>query len=672
MSFPFLLNINQCAFSVHSVYKEEGFHYSKEMGFRFSDFNVIVVGGGHAGIEAALACARMGLSTMLITQSLDTIGKMSCNPSIGGVSKGNIVREIDALGGEMARLADASMIQYRLLNRSRGPAVQAPRIQADKFRYSMLAKHTLELEKNLCIYQDTVVDFEVSGADENGYVDSGLFRAVITARGRRIYADSVVLTTGTFMEGKVFIGEYEASAGRLGEQAAVGLGSSLRRLGLSVGRLKTGTPPRILRGSIDFSLMEEQPGDTEPVSFSFEDRKIDRPSVSCWITYTNEETHKIIRENINRSPLFSGRIKGVGPRYCPSIEDKVMRFASRERHQLFIEPEGMDTEEMYINGLSSSLPEEVQDSFMRTIPGLKDAEVSRPGYAVEYDYIDPTQLTSALEVKRIRGLFTAGQINGTSGYEEAGGQGLIAGINAALYARAALEGRKDSSGVPVYEPFVLGRSDAYIGVLIDDLVTLGTKEPYRMFTARAEYRLRLRHDTADERLTEKALAVGLQKPAAAARLREKLKAREEVSSMLYSVRIPGPSSAGESGIAEDSPLRKHCGKSCADALRDPLVPAGEIERLVPELNRYPREIMEAAVLEIRYEHYIRSQDRHVEKLRKMDGVKIPAAIDYDSMPGLSSESRSKLKNVRPSTLGQASRISGIRQSDIMLLMLHLR
>ncbi len=654
------------------MYKEDGFHYSKEMGFRFSDYNVIVVGGGHAGIEAALACARMGLSTILITQSLDTIGKMSCNPSIGGVSKGNIVREIDALGGEMARLADASMIQYRLLNRSRGPAVQAPRIQADKFRYSMLAKHTLELEKNLCIYQDTVVDFEISGADETGRVDYGLFRGVVTSRGRKIYGDSVVLTTGTFMEGKVFIGEYEASAGRLGEQAAIGLGSSLRRLGLTVGRLKTGTPPRILRSSIDFSLMEEQPGDAEPLPFSFEDKKIDRPSVSCWITYTNEETHKIIRANINRSPLFSGRIKGVGPRYCPSIEDKVMRFASRERHQLFIEPEGMDTEEMYINGLSSSLPEEVQDSFMRTIPGLRDAEVSRPGYAVEYDYIDPTQLTSALELKRIRGLFTAGQINGTSGYEEAGGQGLIAGINAALYARALREGRTDSSGAAVYEPFVLGRADAYIGVLIDDLVTLGTKEPYRMFTARAEYRLRLRHDTADERLTEKALAVGLQNPATAARLREKLKAREEVTSLLASSRVPGSPAAFGEEIPAGSPLRKHCGKTCADALRDPLVPAGEIESLVPSLAAYPREIIEAAILEIRYEHYIRSQDRHVEKLKKMDGVKIPSSIDYDSMPGLSSESRTKLNNVRPSTLGQASRISGIRQSDIMLLMLHLR
>lgn len=660
------------------MYKKLCFLYNNgAMGFRFSDFRVIVIGGGHAGIEAGLACARMGLSTVLITQSLDTIGRMSCNPSIGGISKGNIVREIDALGGEMARLADASRIQYRLLNRSRGPAVQAPRIQADKFRYSMLAKHTLELEKNLCLFQDTVVDFIIEGREETGRVETGVFKGVITARGRKITAGAAVLTTGTFMEGKVFIGEYEAPAGRLGEPAAIGLGSALRRMGLTVGRLKTGTPPRVLRSSVDFLQMEEQPGDPDPAPFSFSGRTLPRPSVSCWITYTNADTHKIIRENISRSPLFAGRIQGVGPRYCPSIEDKVIRFAARDRHQLFVEPEGMDTEEMYINGLSSSLPEEVQDAFLRTIPGLQEAEVVRPGYAVEYDFLDPTQLTSSLEVKRIRGLFTAGQINGTSGYEEAGGQGLIAGINAALYARALEAGKQDVSGAAVYEPFVLGRADAYIGVLIDDLVTMGTKEPYRMFTARAEYRLRLRHDTADERLTEKAVAVGLQHPEAAGRLREKRQARQEIAALLAENRIPGTETDIRSwisggGIPADSPVWKHRGKSCADALRDPHVSLEEIRTLLPALRACPQESVEAAALEIRYEHYIRSQDRHVERLRKMDGVKIPPSMDYDAMPGLSAESRIKLKTVRPSTLGQASRISGIRQSDIMLLMLHLR
>ena len=646
------------------------------MAFRFSDFDVIAIGGGHAGIEAALACARMGLSTMLITQSLDTIGRMSCNPSVGGISKGNIAREIDALGGEMGRLADACMIQYRLLNRSRGPAVQAPRIQADKARYSRLAKLALEREPNLFLYQDTVVDLIIEGSRaETGEVERGVFKGIVTSRGREITARAAVLTTGTFMDGKVFIGEWEAQAGRLGEPAALGLGAALRRLGFSVGRLKTGTPPRVMRSSVDFSQMREQAGDADVKPFSFAAQAVSCPSVSCWITYTNEETHKIIRENLHRSPLFSGRIKGAGPRYCPSIEDKVKRFAERERHQLFIEPEGLETEEMYINGLSSSLPEDVQDAFVRTIPGLQDAVITRPAYAVEYDFINPIQLASSLETKRICGLFTAGQINGTSGYEEAAGQGIIAGINAALYARAAKEGRVNLLGAGVYEPFVLSRSDAYIGVLIDDLVTLGTNEPYRMFTARAEYRLRLRHDTADERLTEKAFAVGLQREDAVARLKAKAAARDEVIGLLSQARVPPISSCPEeikAKIDAASPLWKHSGKSVAQALRDPLVPQEEALLLLPQVSSDNKEATEAAILEIRYEHYIRSQDRHVERLKKMEGVKIPASLDYDAMAGLSAESRAKLKEVRPATLGQASRISGIRQSDIMLLMLQLR
>ncbi len=633
------------------------------MAYRYSDYDVIVIGAGHAGIEAALASARMGQSTLLVTQSLDTVARLSCNPSIGGISKGNIVREIDALGGEMGRLADATMIQYRLLNRSRGPAVQAPRTQADKYRYSLLAKHTLEMQRNLHLYQDTIVDFVYEGGGEHGALSAperpARIAAAVTSRGRTISARAIVLTTGTFMEGKIFIGEYEASSGRLGEGAAVGLGTALRRSGFTLGRLKTGTPPRILRSSIDYSVLEKQDGDPVMRPFSFSEDAVFRPMVSCYLTYTNSETHRIISDNIHRSPLYSGKISGIGPRYCPSIEDKVVRFSERDRHQLFLEPEGLDTDEYYINGLSSSLPEEVQDQFMRTIPGLADAVVTRPSYAVEYDYLDPLQLTNALETKRVEGLFTAGQINGTSGYEEAGGQGLIAGINAALRARSL-------SGGPAYEPFVLGRADAYIGVLIDDLVTLGTKEPYRMFTARAEYRLRLRHDTADERLTARTLALGLQKPAAMERLVDRLKKREDLTALWQGQKV-------RTDDAVRFPLlEKHVGKSCADALRDPLVPLENVTALNPAFAAFTPEVQTSAELEIRYCHYIDAQDRRVDRLHKMDGARIPADFDYDSIPGLSMESRLKLKSVRPSTLGQAARISGMRQSDSMLLMVYLR
>ncbi len=643
------------------------------MGFRYTAYDVIVIGGGHAGIEAALASARMGLETLLVTQSLDAIGKLSCNPSIGGISKGNIVREIDALGGEMGRLADTTMIQYRLLNRSRGPAVQAPRVQADKYRYQTLAKHALELERGLHLFQDTVVDFVVEapgGAPRRlsaGTAPSGSIRAIVTARGREISASAVVLTTGTFLEGKIFIGEYEAPEGRLGEQSARGLGGSLRAGGFTVGRLKTGTPPRILANSVDYSVLERQEGDPEMRPFSFSADRVERPSVPCWLTWTNGETHRIIDANIHRSPLYSGRIQGVGPRYCPSIEDKVVRFAERERHQLFLEPEGLDTEEVYINGLSSSLPEDVQDAFMRTIPGLENAVVTRPSYAVEYDYLDPMQLTAALETKRIRGLFTAGQINGTSGYEEAGGQGLIAGINAALFARAAASARPGPGEVPAgYEPFILGRADAYIGVLIDDLVTLGTKEPYRMFTARAEYRLRLRHDTADERLTLRAMEIGLRRDGAMERLERKLALRSGLTALLSERRVRASDSR------ERPSLEKHAGKTCAEALRDPHVPLEDVIALDPAFSTFPPEIRTAAELDIRYEHYIDAQDRRVDRLRKMDDTPIPATFDYDAIPGLSSESKAKLKAVLPATLGQASRISGLRNSDVMLLMVHLR
>ncbi len=681
----------------------------------YESYDVAVVGGGHAGIEAALASARMGLKTLLITQTIDSISRMSCNPSIGGIAKGNIVREVDALGGEMAKLIDKSMIQFRMLNKSRGPAVQAPRSQADKILYSQEARKTVENTPNLYTLMDTVVDILTTASEtplppaessQSGNIpgekklDSSLLSdaaksgmrqkvtAVVTERGRIIPVRSMVLTTGTFLGGRIFIGEYDAPCGRIGETGAFGLTQSLQRLGFTTGRLKTGTPPRILRHTVDFSTLEEQAGDPEIIPFSFEDEKVDRPQVSCHMVYTNEETHRIIRENIGRSPLYSGKISGIGPRYCPSIEDKVMRFAERERHQLFIEPESLETDEIYLNGLSSSLPEEVQDAFLRTMSGFENCTVSRPGYAVEYDFVEPTQLYPSLETKRVAGLFDAGQINGTSGYEEAAGQGLVAGINAALYARSHKElcgplakarsglGQAPSSGeagcfqpkpvfteeeirhfaeisaretkavnslleetqkeagyqhfrtIPEWEPLILGRDEAYIGVLIDDLVTLGTKEPYRMFTARAEYRLKLRHDTADRRLSEKAYAVGLKSQSQIELVREKYGAVEEAIALL-----------------EKKPDAENPGFA-------PLV-------------------WELAQEDFKYKYYIQKQDARVAKMHKMENTKIPPNFNYGKIAALSAESRQKLEAVRPLTLGQASRISGIRNSDIMLLMVYL-
>ena len=580
-------------------------------------YDVAIVGGGHAGIEAALAASRMNLKTILITQSISNIGVLSCNPSIGGISKGNIVREIDALGGEMGKIIDKAMIQFRLLNKSRGPAVQAPRSQADKNYYASIARQSLETQENLSLLQDTIVDIQVEEKEKT------YLKALLTERGRLIPCRAAVLTTGTFMGGKIFIGQFDAPNGRLGELGAYGLTESLQKLGFKIGRLKTGTPQRVLKCSIDFSKFEIQNGDETIIPFSFDNEKIERPMVPCYLGYTNEKTHEIIRENILKSPLYAGKISGVGARYCPSLEDKVMRFADRDKHQIFIEPESLDSNEMYINGVSSSLPEDVQDAFLRTIPGFEHAKVTRPGYAVEYDFIEPTQLYPSLETKKVVGLFSAGQINGTSGYEEAAGQGLVAGVNAALRVKAMQKNQVE------YEPLFLGRDEAYIGVMIDDLVTLGTKEPYRMFTARAEYRMNLRHDTANERLCEKGFKVGLKTKAQLDAVEEKKALKKEILSLLKTKR----------GVQNPG---------------------------------YEKRIWEEAEIDYKYEHYILKQEKRVEKLKKMEHFSIAADFDYSKIVGLSNESRQKLEEIRPTSLGQAGRISGIRSSDIMLLMIYLK
>ena len=587
------------------------------------DYDAIVIGGGHAGIEASLALSREGFDTLLITQSLDAIGRMSCNPSIGGLAKGNLVREIDALGGEMGHLIDSTMIQMRILNRRRGPAVQAPRAQADKFSYSRLAKETLEKERHLSLFMDTVVDI---------ITEDGRAAGVVTERGWRISSRTVVLTTGTFMDGRIFIGEYDAPCGRLGESAAAGLGGKLREKGFRVGRMKTGTPARVRLSSLNLGEMEVQEGDDPMEPFSFGTEALDRPSLPCYVTYTNAETHRIIRENISRSPLYGGKIVGRGPRYCPSIEDKVVRFPDRERHQIFVEPEGLGTEEMYLNGLSSSLPEDVQHSFIHSIPGLRHAEIMRPAYAVEYDYLNPLDLMPSLESKLVAGLFIAGQTNGTSGYEEAAAQGLMAGINAAQLLKGG-------------RPLVLSRTEAYIGVLIDDLVTKGTEEPYRMFTSRAEYRLSLRHDTADQRLTPKGFAAGLATEERMERLRAKMAGIEGAKAVLRSCRIDG--------------------KSAYDALKEPETSIFMLG--IEALGSYSRSILREVELDIKYSGYLMRQEREIEKAKKLDNMEIPADFDYDTVDGISSESREKFKAVRPISIGQARRISGVRVSDIAVL-----
>ncbi len=611
--------------------------------------DVVVIGGGHAGCEAALAAARLGAKTCLFAINLDSVGNMPCNPNIGGTAKGHLVKEIDALGGEMGKNADKTFIQSRMLNKSKGPAVHSLRVQSDRRAYQNEMKHVLETTPNLEIRQAEIVRIDV---DEEGKV-----KAAVTDTGAVFACKAVILATGTFLRGKIIIGDFTKEGGPDGMFAATHLTQNLKDLGIELYRFKTGTPARVLRSSVDFSKMEEQPGDDPIVPFSFENEELKREQISCYLTYTNEETHRIIRENLDRSPLYSGKIEGTGPRYCPSIEDKIVRFADKSRHQIFIEPMGENTEEMYVQGMSSSLPEDVQLAMYRSIAGLENVQFTRSAYAIEYDCINPTQLYPTLEFKKIPGLYGAGQFNGTSGYEEAAAQGLIAGINATL----KIQGK---------DPFVLTRQQAYIGTLIDDLVTKGTREPYRMMTARSEYRLLLRQDNADLRLTPLGYQLGLISEERYQKFLEKKQAVEQEVARLKSVTVP-PSEQVNCFLSRHGSTLLSTGIKLSELLKRPEMDYELLSEIDPDRPSLPYLTRQQAGIQIKYEGYIKRQLAQAEQFKKLEVKELPDDIDYASIKGLRLEAQQKLNQLRPRSVGQASRISGVSPSDISVLLIYL-
>jgi len=606
-------------------------------------YDIIVIGGGHAGVEALFAAQRMGASTALLTASFAATGRMSCNPAIGGLAKGHLVKEIDALGGEMGYFADLAGIQFKVLNKRKGPAVWSSRAQADRLLYEKIVQEAVHALPGVDIIESSAIDFEVC---------DGKLTGVITESGRKIGTRAAILAGGTFLNAIIHTGPVSTPAGRVNEQPVVGLSDNLHKLGFEVGRLKTGTPPRIDGKSVDFSVMQEQPGDDPPQPFSARSNGNIKNRAVCYIAFTNEETHQLIRDNIARSPLFNGQISGIGPRYCPSIEDKVIKFAEKPRHQLFLEPEGLDTDEFYVNGFSSSLPEDVQLGALRLVPGLEDVVFNRPGYAVEYDFFPPTQLKPTLETKLVENLYFAGQINGTSGYEEAGAQGLMAAINAVLKLRGQ-------------QPFILDRSEAYIGVMIDDLVTRGVDEPYRMFTSRAEHRLHLREDNADERLGGHGYRLGLVSAERYDRIREKYRQIEQEKDHLERRQIPATRIPYEN-------LRKRGSTTLGHLLKIPGVTYRDLVQFDPEFEPINGDVATGVEIRIKYAGYIRRQLDEIEKFRRHESIKIPESFAYDRLVSLRTEAREKFIRIRPVSLGQAARIPGITGADVALLMVHLR